>query len=448
MLGHEIGHTLNRDASVAYQVFGQGPDDLMFLPDRFTNLDSQWEDPAFRQVLEALGAFRRVIMFDKRGVGLSDPVRLDRLPSIDDWATDAVVVLDAVGSSDAHVVCGGGAGMLGIALAANHPDRVRSLTLLGSTSRVLQGPDYEIGLEPDLAALAIPYFRENWGTGEILGRAAPDRWRDPAVREWFARFEKQSASRGAVVKMQEMLMDLDLRARLPEIRVPTLIVHRSEDAITPVEHARYLASKIAGSELRELPGSAHLLFGDNPFDWIDELREFCGDVRVGPPRVLSAILCTDIVDSTRQANALGDRLWDERKERHDQIVRETVRKFGGILQDMKLVGDGHMSRFQDPEMAVQCAFRLTEDLKQSSIEIRSSVHFGKVERARAGISGSNVHLASRICERAGPGETLVSSAVVEVLQPQSETTLGFEPRGEFLPKGFGAPTRIFRATKA
>ncbi|MEN8159369.1 MAG: alpha/beta fold hydrolase [Myxococcota bacterium] len=447
MIGPEIRHTVNRGASVAYQVFGQGPNDLMFLADWFTNLDFQWEDPAFRQVLEALGAFRRVIMFDKRGVGLSDPVRLDALPSIDDWATDAVAVLDAVGSPDAHIACAGGAGMLGIALAVNHADRVRSLTLLGSTSRVTQAPDYEIGLEPELAALAQPYFAEKWGTGEILGRAAPDRWADPAVRDWFARFEKQSASRGAVAEMQRMLMNLDLRARLPGIRVPTLIIHRAEDAITPVEHARYLASRIPGAEIRELPGSAHLLFGDDPFEWIDELREFCGDVRVGPPRVLSAILHTDIVDSTHQANVMGDRLWDERKERHEQIVRDTVRKFGGVLQDLKLVGDGHMSRFQDPEMAVRCALRLTEELKQSNIEIRSSVHFGKVERARTGISGSNVHLAARICEHAGPSEILVSRAVVEVLRPESDTSLEFEACGEFALKGFAHPTQVFRAKK-
>jgi class 3 adenylate cyclase len=445
VIGIEIRHTRNQQANIAYQVFGAGSADLMFMPDWFTNLDSQWEDPAFVEVLNAIASFSRVIMFDKRGVGLSDPVRLDALPSIDDWCTDALVVLDAAGVESADMVCVGGAGMFGLALAAHHPFRVHSLTLMGSTCRVRRATDYEFGLDPELALLAAPYFAEKWGTGEILGRAAPDRQADPAVRDWFARFEQQSASRAAVVEMQKMLMDLDLRDLLPEIKVPTLIIHRVGDEITDIEHARYLARHIKGSKKCELPGSAHLIFGDNPFDWIDELREFCGGARAGPPRILAAILHTDIVGSTRWVNEIGDRLWDEKKERHARLVKETVRAFGGVLEDMKFVGDGHMSRFDDPEMAIACALRLGRELHRlHQVEIRSGVHFGKVEKSATGISGTNVHLASRICDHAGPSEVLVSRAVVEVLRPVGDTALRFDSQGEFLPKGYSAPTELYR----
>ncbi len=437
-----IRYARHEGAHIAYQALGQGPPSLVFMPDWFTNVEIQWDEPAFARTLERLASFGRLVLFDKRGVGLSDPVVLDALPDLGSWSDDLLAVLDELGAPRAAVIAAGGAGFLALAFAARHPERASHLVLLGASARLLRAADYPAGLPEDLAAIGIPYLLRIWGTGQVLRMAAPDRKTEKPLLDWFARMERVSASPGVVAVTQAMLLELDLRHLLGEVSAPTLVVHRAEDRITPLAHARYLAERIPGARLRVLPGSSHLCFGESPSEWIEEVRQFLSPDPLAPEpvRVVTTVLLTDIIDSTARAEALGDERWQEVKDRHQLLVRREVRSWGGTVLDTAMVGDGHMSRFDRPDRALHCALRLAEGVRELGIEIRAGLHAGEVEVSGSEISGVAVHIGARVCARAGPSQVLVSRTVVDLVRGSG---MRFEPVGSVKMKGISGRWQLF-----
>ena len=336
------------DLHLAYQVVGEGPLDVVFVPDWMNHLEAQWEEPASELFLRRLASFSRLIVFDKRGTGLSDPVPLNDLPTIEAWMDDLGIVLDAVGSQAAALVCASSGAVVGLPFAATYPERVAALILIDGVARALLADDYPCGLPPAHLPWAKRWWAETWGTGEAVELGVPSRANDTAFREWRARYERLAASPGTSSKMFEFLMSIDLRHVLPTITAPTLVLHRAGDRVCPVGHGRYLAEHIDGARFIELPGSDHWWAGEDSNTVVEEIEEFLTGVRtpVHPDRVLSTILFTDIVGSTEIAVSRGDQRWRELLERHDAAVRRQLVRARG--REVGTAGDGFVASFDGP----------------------------------------------------------------------------------------------------
>ena len=286
---------------VAYQVSGDGPIDVLFIPEFATHVEMMWDEPQFVRVLERLQAFGRLITFDKRGTGLSDPVAVADATMVENWVADAIAVLDAVGSRRAAVIAAGAGVPAALMLAATHPRRTIALALLNGWVRLARADDFPIGHPPDMLEAVPDYFNNTWGTGDGLRYFAPDLARDPRVLEWFGRYERNSTSPGMAVAVNRVSSELDLRPILTSIQVPTLVMHRERDMVLPCSQGRFIAEHIAGAELRVLPGDSHVVFGPDADEWLDEAEEFItgrrGEERVN--RVLATMLFTDLVGPQR-----------------------------------------------------------------------------------------------------------------------------------------------------
>jgi pimeloyl-ACP methyl ester carboxylesterase len=430
---------------IAYQVAGEGPIDLVFVPGWISHVELAWEFPPLARFLRRLASFSRLILFDKRGTGMSDHVPVSELPSLEQRMDDVRAVMDAVGSDRAALLGLSEGGPMNLLFAATYPDRTRATILLSSFARILAAPDYPWGASPAFLDAFLARVESDWGTGVGLGALAPSSANDPAVRRLWARFQRMAASPGTAVHILRMASETDARSVLSSIRVPALVVHRTGDRFIPVEHGRYLAEHIPRARLVELPGDDHLpQFGDSDAV-LDEIQEFLTGVRGAdePERVLTTVLFTDIVDSTARASELGDRRWRDLLESYHLAVRRELRRFRG--REVDTAGDGFFASFDGPARAIRCAHAIAAAARGLGVEIRAGVHTGECELLGDKISGIAVHLGARVASAAGAGEVLVSQTVRDLV---AGSGIVFEDRGVRALKGIPDQWRLFTVKAA
>jgi class 3 adenylate cyclase/pimeloyl-ACP methyl ester carboxylesterase len=426
---------------IAYQVFGDGPGDLVVLPGPFIPFDSIEAEPGLYRFHRRLASFARVIRFDQRGMGLSSRAPLDEIgPEF--WAQDAIAVMDAAGCEQATIFGSGYTAMSGLVLAAEHPERVRSLVIVNGAPRIRWAPDYApgadasrvdpfktVGVEPDAVEQGF----------DVLGRIAPTVARDQAFRTWWDNAGNRAASPSMARAVSEVLTESDVRDKLALITAPTLILHRRNCEFISVEHGRYLAEHIAGSRYVELPGADSLHWIGETAPMLDEVEEFITGMRGGfdAERVLTTIVFTDIVGSTERASQLGDDRWHALLDNHDNVVRHELERFRG--REVNTVGDGFVAMFTSPSVAIDCADAIVDAVRPLGIEVRVGVHAGEVEVRGADIAGMAVHIGARVAALAGPSEVLVSSTVREIVTGSRRR---FDERGEHELKGVPGRWRV------
>jgi len=416
------------EVSVAYQVLGSGPIDLVFVPGSFTHLEHSWTNPALARKAERLGSFARLILLDKRGTGMSD--RAVEVSTLEDRMDDVRAVMDAAGSERAAIYGVSEGGPMAILFAATHPDRTTALILYGTFPRVLAAPDWP-GVPPEEWEAAIDDAVARFGQGPPLDVWAPSVADDPREREWWGTHHRMSASPGAVRTHMRMQAEIDVRAVLPTIQCPTLVVHRKGDRVVPVGAARYLASRIPNATLVELEGADHLPYGDMEGVY-GAIEEFLTGARHAPPaeRVLATIVFTDVVGSTGMAATRGDRDWRRLLDRHDTAVRRLAEGYSGRV--VKSTGDGVLATFDGPARAVRFVTDVGRELGELGVAVRAGVHTGEVELRGDDIAGIAVHIAARISAMAGEGEILTSRTVKDLT---AGAGLTFTDRGVHTLKG-------------
>ncbi len=402
---------------VAYQVFGAGARDLLFVTSWATNLDAMWEDPSLAQFFHRLTRIGRVICFDKRGSGVSDPVPLAALPTLEEWMDDARVVMDAVGSEQAFVVGDTEGGPMALLLAATYPERVRALVLLNTFARWRRALDYPIGMPDPTWHKLLFLYEKYWGQDPgMLGLTAPSLAGDARSEEWFTRYQRLSMPPGAASQMYRWVTQLDVRSVLPAISAPTLVLHRTENQHYRLAFGRYLSQHIHGARLVELPGADCYPFYTEASDAVlDEVEEFLTGARQQLPteRELATVLFTDIVGSTDLAAQLGDTRWLELRSTHNEVVRRHLAAFRG--REVTTTGDGFLATFDGPARAVHCAVQVRDSIRSLGLQIRAGLHTGEIERVDGDIGGIAVHLAARIMAAAGPSEVLVSGTLTDLV---------------------------------
>jgi class 3 adenylate cyclase len=430
---HETQYARNGDLHIAYQTIGDGPIDVVLVDQWFSNMDAQWKFPPLAHLLTRLASFSRLIVFDKRGTGLSDPVSIDALPTIEEWIDDLRAVLDAVGSTRVALISGIGASFVTLVFAATYPERTSSLVLVDGCARLAWAEDYPWGQHTERLAQDLEFLRAGWGRdGGTMTVLAPALLQDRTLAEQYIRYERQSASPGAARAMIGMLYEVDVRGVLPAIRVPTLVIHHAEATrIAPV-HGRYVADRIVGARYVEIPGAYNYTWAGDQVTLLAEIQEFLTGSRpvAEPDRVLATVLITDIVDSTQRAAELGDTRWKALLAEHDQTVRRSLAQFRG--REIKTTGDGFLAVFDGPARAVRCALEIRDAMAARGISVRSGVHTGEIELVDADVAGIAVHICARVEALAQPGEVLASSTVKDLV---AGSGLVFEPRGAHALKG-------------
>jgi class 3 adenylate cyclase len=405
-------YTRSGDASIAYQVVGDGPLDMLFLTGWLTQLEQLWEAPANRRFLERLTTFGRVILFDSRGTGLSERV-LEKY-TLEQEAQDALAVLDAAGSERAALFTYAQGGLVGAMLAAEQPERIGALIMYASIARTSWAPDYDWAITREQREALSERNLATWGEASAVAMSewAPSMADDPALAAWFARMQRLAASPGEARVIIDAMVDLDVRELLPSIRVPTLVMHRPNERLWNVRHSRYLAEHIPGARYVELEGVDSLPFVGDSDAIVEEIEEFLTGVRTGGEfaRALLTVLFTDIVDATAHAAGLGDGRWRDLLAHHDEQVRAELARFGG--REVKTVGDGFLATFDGPpSRALRCALAITRAAPELALEVRVGLHTGECELIGEDVGGMAVHIASRVSALAGPGEVLVSGTV-------------------------------------
>jgi class 3 adenylate cyclase/DNA-binding CsgD family transcriptional regulator len=440
----ETHYARSGSVDIAYQVAGDADaPDLLAFSSATMPIDSMSEEPMLDRFGQRLASFSRLIRFDLRGIGMSDPIAASDPPTLEQWAQDAIAVLDAAGSEQAAVFAPRDTSLHGIFLAATYPDRVRALVLVNGTARFSRGPDYPVGfpremlenflevnMEPDAVERGLDY----------LALAAPSAGSDATFRAWWVRAGNRGASPSTARAIQAAYLFADVRPLLPLLRVPTLILHRRDNVLTRVGHGRYLAEHIAGANYVELPGADDLYWVGDTEIMLDEIEEFLIGVRPGPPadRVLLTVLFTDIVASTSHLAHLGDRRWGDLLDRHDMATRRQLVRFRG--RQVKSTGDGVLATFDGPARAVSCACAIRDAAAQLGIEVRAGVHTGEVQVRGEDISGMAVHIAARVAALAQPRQVLVSRTVVDLMIGSGIAT---HERGDYTLKGVPGRWRLY-----
>jgi class 3 adenylate cyclase len=412
------------DVSIAYQVMGEGPIDLIMVPGLVSHVEFAHETPGYTDFLRRLASFARVISFDKRGQGLSD--RIAGHPSLDERMDDLDAVMQATGSSRAALFGFSEGASMSALFSATNPGRVSHLVLYGGFARFTNSDNYDLMFSIDQMRRSIPY----WGTGASIKSFAPRLAGDPeAVRLW-AKSERLSLSPGGYQAMMETNARIDIRAILPQLRVPVLVLHRAADASIPVANGRYLADHIPGARYIEYPGRDHPPWLGNSEALIGDVEEFVTGRREAVvedvDRILATVLFTDIVDSTRQLASLGDSAWRRLLDEHDKLVNRLVGQFRGRL--IKTTGDGILASFDGPGRGIKCAVALTEGAARLGLKIRAGLHTGEIETRGDDIAGIAVNAAARIMSEAGPGEILVSRVVTDLVAGAGVTFTRRDPR--------------------
>jgi class 3 adenylate cyclase len=403
---------LGRDR-IAYQVLGHGPPDLVMTGASLGHLDIAWEDPGLALFLRSLASFSRLILFNRRGTGASDPLPPDPLPAWESYAEELAAVLDAVGSQRTAILAELDAAA--IFFAGTRPERTSALVLVHTTAKYVASPDYPIGVPAEVAEALLAQFDQLWGTEAMAAMLVPSRAGDPRFRRWLAKVQRTSVSpRGAQPYLRAML-EVDVRPILPLVQAPTLILHRRDVQVLSVEQGRYLAEHIHGAKLVELPGADGTLAWETPELALDLIQQFLTGVHrtAEPNRVLATVLFSDIVASTEQASRLGDRRWRELLNVHDELARRLVEEFGGTL--VKTTGDGLLATFDGPGRGIRCAAALRDELGGIGVQLRVGLHTGEVELRDGDVGGIAVHIAARVMAAAGPGEILTSRTVRDLI---------------------------------
>jgi class 3 adenylate cyclase len=400
------------DATIAYQVTGDGPLDLLFMTGWISQVEQLWESPALRRLLERLSVFSRLILFDRRGTGLSDNVGGSY--TLEQETLDALAVLDAAGSERAAIFTYGLGGPVGALLAAEHPRRVGALIMYASIASTTWAEDYDWAMTVQERAQWTERTITTWGQtdGPALPVLAPSMAGDPAMTAWFARLQRLAASPNDARILLNASAELDVRGELARIQVPTLVMHRSQDSAWDPRHSHYLAEHIPGARFVELDGVDSLPFVGESEQIIEEIEEFLTGGRGGTQlaRALLTVMFTDIVSATARAAELGDGRWRDLLARHDQQVRRELARFEG--REIKTVGDGFLAAFAGPpSRALRCALAITEEARELGVQVRIGVHTGECELIGDDLGGMAVHIAARVCALAGGGEVLVSGTV-------------------------------------
>ena len=406
-------YTKSGNVSIAYQVTGEGPIDLVYAHGWLSHLEYAWESPDYARFLRRLASFSRLIRFDRRGMGLSD--RAVGPSTLEERVDDIRAVMDAAGSERAALFGVSEGGYMSMMFAATHPERTAALVLCGCFARYMWAPDYPWGRAlKDLEAEAA-VMEEKWGGPVDLEDGAPSVAKDEAARSWFGAYLRYAASPSAARANSDLNFHIDVRGVLPSIGAPTLVLHRSGDRWHPVPEAQYVADHIPGSKLVVLPGEDHMPWWGDQERLIGEMQEFLTGTRDSPPteRVLLTVLVTDIVGSSEKAAAMGDLKWRDLLQTHDATVRRELKNFGG--QEINTTGDGFVLAFTGPTRAIQCASAIREDLEHLGLPMRAGLHTGECERRGSDLSGLAVHIASRISNKATHDSILVSSTVKDLV---------------------------------
>ena len=433
------------DVSIAYQVLGDGPIDLVLVLGFATHLELQWELAPFRHFCERLASFSRLIVFDKRGTGLSDPVA--EAPTLEERIDDVRAVMDAAGSERAALLGVSEGGPMSALFAATHPDRAAALVLHGAMARTTEAPDYPWASPAEaLREATAEFIAPYWGRDPegILTLFGPSIAEDPHAQEAIARLERHAASPAMVRQIFEMFLDIDVREVLPTIRVPTLVLHRRHDRVVNWRAGRYLASQIPGARYVELEGDDHIPWVGAADDVLGEIEEFLTGARTAPEpdRVLATVMFTDIVGSTERAAELGDARWRALLGGHHEAVRRELDRFRG--RQIKTLGDGCLATFDGPGRAIRCAAAIADAARADGLEVRVGLHAGEVELVGDDVGGIAVHIAARVGALAGAGEVLVSGTVKDLV---AGSGIAFEDRGTRELKGVPDEWRLFAAAR-
>jgi pimeloyl-ACP methyl ester carboxylesterase len=428
------------DVNVAYQVVGGGEADLVYVPGFLSQVEWNWEYPPYARFLRRLGSFSRLILFDKRGTGLSDPV--SGVPTLEERMDDVRAVMDAAGSQRGALFGVFEGAPLALLFAATYPERTSALVLYAGLAKFTQDVEYPLGWSPAAIQLYLSSAEEGWGSGEGADLLSPTLASDENYRRWFARLLRMSASPGMAAALLKMNTAIDVRHLLPQIQVPTLILHRTDDLLVEVGHSRYMAERIPGAKFVELPGEDHWPWAGDAERVAAETQELVTGARgvPEPERVLTTILFTDIVGSTERASRLGDRRWRELFEDHQALARRELARFHG--REIKTIGDGFLASFDSPTRAIRCASAIREAMHGLGVEVRAGVHTGECERIGDDLGGIAVHIGARVAAEAGPGEILVSGTVRELV---AGSGVRFEDRGLFALRGVDGERPLFAA---
>jgi pimeloyl-ACP methyl ester carboxylesterase len=427
----ETRYAQSGDVHIAYQVFGDGDLDLVLVNGFTTHVELVWEHEPARHFLDRLASFARVITFDRRGSGLSDPVA--EAPTLEQRMDDVRAVMDAAGSERAALLGISEGVTMSILFAATYPDRVAALVCYGGMARSTEDDDYPWASPVEaLVESGSELIGPFWGQGAIIEIGAPSQADNPDTRAFYARLERASASPGMLGSLVLMFFDLDVRDIVPNVHVPTLVLHRRYDRLVNVRHGRWLAEHLPNARMVELPGHDHLPWYEDPDRTLGEIQEFLTGARDAPEpeRTLATVLFTDIVDSTRTAAELGDQRWRTVLEGHQRAVREALGRFDG--QEVKSTGDGFLATFDGPARAIRCARAVHGSSEPLGIRIRAGIHTGECEVMGEDIGGIAVHIAARVSALAGPGEVLVSRTVKDLV---AGSGIQFTDRGTHALKG-------------
>jgi len=440
----DVSYARSGDIRIAYQVVGDGPVDLVLIHGWVCTFQPGWEYPKLAAFYRRLASMGRLILFDKRGTGLSDRVSPEHLPDLETRMDDVRAVLDAVGSERAALLGLSEGGAMSTLFAATYPQRTLSLILMGTFPREMQAPDYPFGVSDESLRRRLALLEEDdWAaaaTKDWLGRVAPDIVHDPQALNWYASYVRRGASPGAARALRLMNVEIDVRDVLPTIAVPSLVLHRAHESWR--DGSRLMGEHIPGARVVELPGNDHLPWEGDREALLDEIERFLSGVReeAEQDRVLATLVVTDIVGSTATAAQLGDRAWRELLTKHHRLVRAQLARFRG--REVDIARDGVFAMFDGPARAVRCASAIAYGLKALGLDVRAGVHTGEIEQANGTVRGIAVHIAARIAAAASPGEVVVSSTVKDIV---AGSGIAFAERGEHELAGVPGTWRLFTA---
>lgn len=437
----ETRYAVSGKVNIAYQVLGDGPGDLVVVLGYVSNIEVIWEEPLLARFLTRLSSFARLIIFDKRGTGLSD--RVADMPGLEVRMDDVRAVMDAAASERAALFGISEGGAMCLLFAATYPQRTTALITAGCYARRSWAPDYSWGLTDKQFASWTDTIRREWGGPIGIEERAGSMAGDPGYRQWWGRSLRLSASPTAAEAIVRLAAEIDVRHLLPAVRVPTLILHSANDRAIDVRHGRYMAERIPGAKLVELQGD-HLPWLADAETAIDEIAEFLTGVRpiAEPDRILATVLFTDIVGATEKAVALGDRRWHDLLDNHNAVVRRMLVQFRG--REINTAGDGFFATFDGPARAIRCACAIADAVRDLGLEIRCGLHTGECEIMGNEIGGIAVHIGARVAALASPGEVLVSSTVKDLV---AGSGLRFSDRGTKCLKGVPGEWHIFRVER-
>lgn len=432
------------EVNIAYQVTGEGPRDLVYVPGWVSNIEVMWDDPSLARFLRRLASFSRLITFDKRGTGLSDPVDLTHLPTLEDRMDDVRAVMDAVGSERATLFGHSEGGNMCLVFAATYPDRTEGLILTGSYTRRTRSKDYPWAPTRDERVRQIEEVERDWPAALQTGDLAPSRAGDVAFTAWLERYSRLSASPRAAAALLRMNTEMDTTSILSAIRVPTLLLYREGDRDVHPDEGRYIADRVAGARFVLLPGADHFFWAGDSEQMLAEIEESVTGHRTSasPERVLATVLFTDIVSSTERASLMGDRTWSDLLERHNAAVRMELARWRGT--EVNTMGDGFLATFDGPARAIRCAQAITEAVTPLGLQVRCGLHTGEVEQVDSDVAGVAVHIAARIAALAGPSQVMVSRTVKDLV---AGSGFEFHARGEHTLKGIPETWQVFEVAQ-